>query len=147
MATNRFTGFVPHPTPTQIAASIELQRRARAFLRRELRVWINLDVEFLTNYIIALIKMLDLRTEPGIRLLADLMDPGTLYSEEARKPNTEHLAHGRCSHSTRVYTVDGFMALTDDISELYSFLRSPYKQLEAYDKIVQVCPNLPSPLI
>jgi hypothetical protein len=94
VASNRYTGYTPHPTPAQIAASIELQRRARAFLRRELRVWINLDLEFLMNYIIALIKTLDLRSEAGIKLLADLMDPGNPYSEETRKPNTEHLAHG-----------------------------------------------------
>jgi hypothetical protein len=86
---------MPHPTPAQISASIELQGRARTFLRRELRVWINLDIEFLMNYIIALIKTLDLRSEAGIKLLADLMDPGHPYSEETRKPNTEHLAHGK----------------------------------------------------
>jgi E3 ubiquitin-protein ligase Topors len=95
VASNRYTGYVPHPTPTQISASVELQRRARAFLRRELRVWINLDIEFLTNYIIALIKTVDLRSEAGIKLLADLMDPGNPYLEETRKPNTEHLAHGK----------------------------------------------------
>ena len=94
VASNRYTGYTPHPTPAQISASIELQRRARTFLRRELRVWINLDIEFLTNYIIALIKTLDLRSEAGIKLLADLMDPGHPYSEETRKPNTEQLAHG-----------------------------------------------------
>lgn len=114
VATNRYTGYKPPPTPAQISASIELQRRARAFLRRELQVWVNLDIEFLINYIISLIKMLDLRSESGIKLLADLLDPSIPYSEETRKPNTEHLAH-----------------------ELYSFLRSPFQQLEGYDEVVQ----------
>lgn len=77
-----------------MAASHDLQSRATAFLRRELRVWVNLDVEFLTNYIVTLMKSLDLRDESAIRLLADLLDPRIPYSEDSRKPNTEHLVHG-----------------------------------------------------
>jgi hypothetical protein len=95
MASNRYTRYVSHPTPAQIAASPELQSRATAFLRRELRVWANLDVEFLANYIVTLIKTLDLRSEAAIKLLSDLLDPNISYSEESRKPNTEHLAHGK----------------------------------------------------
>ncbi len=97
VASNRHTRYQPHPSPSTISASQDLQRRATVFLRRELKVWVNVDVEFLTNYIVLLIKMLDLRSEAGIKLLADLIDPGMQYSEEARKPNSEHLAHGNAS--------------------------------------------------
>ncbi|PVG01203.1 hypothetical protein CPB86DRAFT_871249 [Serendipita vermifera] len=114
VATNRYTRYTPHPTPTQISNSRDLQRRATLFLQRELRVWSNLDWKFLTNYIVTLIKMMDLRSEPGIKILSDLLDPAIPYSEEARKPNTEHLAH-----------------------ELYAFLRSPCNHLETYDESVQ----------
>ena len=54
-----------------------------------------MDVEFLANYIVSLIKTLDLRSEVAIKLLSDLLDPGISYSEESRKPNAEHLAHGK----------------------------------------------------
>lgn len=138
MASNRYTRYTPYPTPAQVSASVDLQRRATAFLRRELRVWINLDVEFLTNYIVTLIKMLDLRSEAGIKLLSELMDPSIPYTAEGRKPNTEHLAHG-----AQVYSCSDFMRgfypyLLMYITELYSFLRSPYKSIEEYDAIVQV---------
>ncbi|KAG8786835.1 hypothetical protein FRC15_010575 [Serendipita sp. 397] len=114
VASNKYTRYAPHPTPAQVAVSIDLQRKAAAFLRRELQVWSNLDVEFLTNYIVMMIKVVDLRTEGGIKILSDLLDPGIRYTEEGRKPNTEHLAH-----------------------ELYSYLRSPFKSIESYDRAVQ----------
>lgn len=114
VASNRYTRYTPHPSPAQVSASAELQSRATAFLRRELRVWSNLDVEFLTSYIVMMIKTLDLRSEGGIKILSELLDPNIPYTEEGRHPNTEHLAH-----------------------ELYSFLRSPYKSVEMYDKHVQ----------
>jgi E3 ubiquitin-protein ligase Topors len=78
-------------------------------MRRELRIWSLVDVEFLTTYILSLLKAIDIRSDPAIRLLAD-------YLDDERYPRApEHFAH-----------------------ELYSFLRSPYKDLRKYDEVVQV---------
>lgn len=95
MASNAFTRYRPYPTPTQIAASEELISRATAFVRRELRVWVNLDVEFLTSYVVSLLKSMDIRfvrllfsisyavldqmtgsSEPAVRALAEFLDLG-----------------------------------------------------------------------
>lgn len=78
MASNPFTHYKPYPTPSQIAASEELISRATAFVRRELRVWVNLDVEFLTSYIVSLLKTMDIRSEPAVRTLAEFLDLGKL---------------------------------------------------------------------
>jgi hypothetical protein len=81
------------------------------FLRRELRVWSLVDVEFLTTYILSLLKAIDMRSEPFVQLLSNFLDgPTTDYPHAA-----EHLMH-----------------------ELYSFLRSPYKDLKRYDDFAQV---------
>ncbi|OBZ72890.1 hypothetical protein A0H81_06736 [Grifola frondosa] len=48
--------------------------RATAFIRRELRVWVGLDVEFLTTFTLSLMKSIDIRSEPAIRLLAEFLD-------------------------------------------------------------------------
>lgn len=82
------------------------------FLRRELRVWSLVDVEFLTTYILSLLKAIDIRSEPFIQLLSEFLDghPTTGYPHPA-----EHFAH-----------------------ELYSFLRSPYKDLRRWDAFIQV---------
>ena len=89
-----------------------MTQRATAFLRRELRVWSLVDVEFLTTYILSLLKAIDIRSEPAVRLISE-------YLETPQGPNyprgAEHFAH-----------------------ELYSFLRSPYKDLRKYDEVVQV---------
>ena len=93
-----------------------LIQRATAFMRRELRVWSSIDVEFLTTYILSLLKAIDIRSEPAIRLLAEFLDTprGPRYPLGA-----EHFAH-----------------------ELYSFLRSPFKDLMRYDEFVQVSDSL-----
>jgi E3 ubiquitin-protein ligase Topors len=82
-------------------------------MRRELRVWSLVDVEFLTNYILSLLKAIDIRSEPAIRLLAEFLETpnGPQYPNAA-----EHFAH-----------------------EVYSFLRSPFKELRKYDAVAQVC--------
>ena len=112
MASNPSTNFRPNPTPRQIADSPELIQRATAFLRRELRVWSLVDVEYLTTHILSLLKAIDIRSEPAIRLLTELLDTpsGPRYPHAA-----EHFAH-----------------------EIYSFLRSPFKELWKYDEAVQV---------
>lgn len=86
-----------------------LIQRATAFMRRELRIWSIVDTEFLTTYILSLLKAIDIRSDPAIRLLAE-------YLDDERYPRAaEHFAH-----------------------ELYSFLRSPFKDLRKYDDIAQV---------
>lgn len=98
VASNRFTKFIPPPTPFKISSSTELQSRATAFIRRELRVWVNLDSEFLASYILTLIKTIDLRCETGVKLLAEMLDVGTPYVEGHRHLNAEHFAHGESIH-------------------------------------------------
>jgi len=67
-------------------------------------------------------KSLDLRSESSVKLLAEFLDMDTPYHvgdpedpSIPRFPNAEHFAH-----------------------ELYSYLRSPYRDLSAYDNAVQV---------
>ena len=66
-------------------------------------------MEVLTGHILLLIKAIDIRSEPAVRLLGELLDTDE-YPRGA-----EQFAH-----------------------ELYSWLRSPYKDLRRYDEIAQV---------
>ncbi|KAG8934058.1 hypothetical protein FRC02_010650 [Tulasnella sp. 418] len=45
VASNRYTKYKPYPSPSQFASSPDLISKATAFIRRELRVWPNLDIE------------------------------------------------------------------------------------------------------
>ncbi|KAF7329358.1 E3 ubiquitin-protein ligase Topors [Mycena kentingensis (nom. inval.)] len=114
VASNAFTRYRPYPTPAQFAASNDQIARTIMFLRRELRVWVNLDVEFLTNFTISLMKAIDIRSESAVKLLAEFLDLDSPYREGERHVNAEHFAH-----------------------EVYSFVRSPYKDLFVYDNVVQ----------
>jgi E3 ubiquitin-protein ligase Topors len=109
IGSNPITRFIPNPTPRQISDDPILIQRATSFLRRELRVWSLVDVEVLTGHILLLIKAIDIRSEPAVRLLGELLDTDE-YPRGA-----EQFAH-----------------------ELYSWLRSPYKDLRRYDEIAQV---------
>lgn len=121
IASNKITRCGPPPTPAKIASSPDLQSRAAAFIRRDLRAlgWEDssfsnsnrgrrdnnqdvvspemqrrgIDLEFMTSYVMTLIKMIDLRRERGVRLLAEYLDPG-VRDGEGRMKNAEHLAHG-----------------------------------------------------
>ncbi|KAL1742717.1 hypothetical protein HDZ31DRAFT_42606 [Schizophyllum fasciatum] len=124
VASNSFTRYRPYPTPAQFAASHDMVARTTAFLRRELQVWVNLDVEFLTTFIISIMKSIDIRAESAIKLLAEFLDMDSPYVEGNRHPNAEHFAH-----------------------EVYSFVRSPYKDLFVYDRVVQVGKYLYSELL
>jgi hypothetical protein len=116
IASNTTSNFRPNPTPRQIAEDPAQVQRATAFLRRELRVWSPVDVEFLTSYILSLLKAIDVRSEPFVRLLADFLETpnGPGYPHAA-----EHFAH-----------------------ELYCFIRSPYKELVRWDAVAQVSDHL-----
>ncbi|KAG9312402.1 hypothetical protein JVU11DRAFT_6783 [Chiua virens] len=114
VASNSYTRYRPFPTPAQFAASQDLISRMMMFLRRELRVWPNLDVEFLTTYTISLMKSIDIRSESAVKLLSEFLDLDTPYTPGTRQLNAEHFAH-----------------------EVYSYLRSPYRDLDVYDQIAQ----------
>ncbi|WWD16880.1 hypothetical protein CI109_101312 [Kwoniella shandongensis] len=114
IGSNPISHFRPNPTPRQISDDPILIQRATTFLRRELRVWSPLiDVEYLTTYILSLLKAIDIRSEPAIRLLADFLD----VDEVTYPRGAEHFSH-----------------------ELYSFLRSPYKDLRKWDEVAQYDP-------
>ncbi|EJF61900.1 hypothetical protein DICSQDRAFT_154801, partial [Dichomitus squalens LYAD-421 SS1] len=112
VASNPYTRYRPFPTPAQFAASQDMISRATVFIRRELHVWAALDVEFLTTFTVSLMKSLDIRSEPAVRLLSEFLDMDAEHGRE--RANAEHFAH-----------------------ELYSYLRSPYRDLSAYDNNVQ----------
>ncbi|KAI6131114.1 hypothetical protein EDD16DRAFT_1469817 [Pisolithus croceorrhizus] len=126
VASNRHTRYRPFPTPSLFASSPDLISRMTMWLRRELRVWPNLDVEFLTLFTISLMKSTDFRSESAIKLLAEFLDMDEPYVEGARYTNAEHFAHGKL------------------MLMLGSF---PYRDLAMYDQMVQydTPPNLPSP--
>ncbi|KAL7419922.1 hypothetical protein Q5752_005841 [Cryptotrichosporon argae] len=112
IASNTHTRFSPNPTPRQISSSPMLQSRASLFLRRDLRVLAPVpDVEFLHAYVLSLLKSIDVRSEPAIQLLGRFLDtPG-------HPRGAEHLAH-----------------------EVYSWLRSPYRELRKWDEVAQYDP-------
>ncbi|KAG5732766.1 hypothetical protein E4T56_gene2831 [Termitomyces sp. T112] len=114
VASNAYTRYRPYPTPAQFAASKDLIKRTTIFLRRELQVWDNIDVEFLTTFAISLMKSIDIRSESAVKLLAEFLDLDVPYVEGGRYVNAEHFAH-----------------------EVYSFVRSPYRDLFVYDSVVQ----------
>ncbi|KAI0263551.1 hypothetical protein BC834DRAFT_924879 [Gloeopeniophorella convolvens] len=115
VASNKHTRYRPYPSPAQFTASQDLISRMTVFLRRELLVWPNLDVEFLVTFVISLMKSIDIRSESAIKLLAEFLDMDTQYYPGGRFVNSEHFAH-----------------------EIYCYLRSPYRDLATYDSIVQV---------
>ncbi|KAG6872621.1 hypothetical protein C0995_008280 [Termitomyces sp. Mi166 len=114
VASNAYTRYRPYPTPAQFAASNDLITRTTIFLRRELQVWDNIDVEFLTTFTISLMKSIDIRSESAVKLLAEFLDLDAPYREGGRYVNAEHFAH-----------------------EVYSFVRSPFRDLFIYDSVVQ----------
>jgi len=105
VASNSFTRYRPFPTPAQFSANSDLITRATIFVRRELRVWGCLDVEFLTTFTISLMKSLDIRSEPAVKLLAEFLDMDAEQDLHISGPssnpraNAEHFAHGESALS------------------------------------------------
>ncbi|CBX98425.1 hypothetical protein IAQ61_010517 [Plenodomus lingam] len=128
VGSNPYSGY-RDLTPHMIANSPDLQSRARAWIRRELRVFTFLytdteavssggattsgNAEFLLSYIVSILKMVDLRASNG--------HAETLLSEFLGRENATLFLH-----------------------ELNSWLRSPYKKVEEWDKEVQYRHNLES---
>ena len=77
-----------------------------------------MDAELLTTSILSLLKAVDIRSEPAVLLLAEFLDSP---SGPGHPHGAEHFAH-----------------------ELYSFLRSPFKDLRGYDEVTQVSIALPA---
>ncbi|KAF8063205.1 hypothetical protein FPV67DRAFT_1421307 [Lyophyllum atratum] len=123
VASNSYTRYRPYPTPAQFAATPELISRTTTFLRRELQIWDDLDVEFLTTFTISMMKSIDIRSESAVKLLAEFLDMDAPYVEGGRHVNAEHFAH-----------------------EVYSYVRSPFRDLFVYDTTVQydVIPEAPT---
>ncbi|KAM6499808.1 hypothetical protein JOM56_005316 [Amanita muscaria] len=114
VASNAFTRYKPYPSPAQFSMSPDLISRTTSFVRRELQIWPNLDIEFLTTFTISIMKSIDIRSESAIKLLAEFLDMDSSYVEGGRHVNAEHFAH-----------------------EIYSFVRSPYRDIFVYDDVVQ----------
>ncbi|RMY72965.1 hypothetical protein D0863_04176 [Hortaea werneckii] len=102
-------------TSAIFASSSVLQSRARAFLRRELRVFSFLDTasaprggnrEFLLEYIVAILRTNDLKAADG--------KAEDLLSDFLGRSNAQQLLH-----------------------ELEAWLRSPYLDLRQWDEVVQ----------
>jgi E3 ubiquitin-protein ligase Topors len=137
------------------------------FLRRELLVWPNADVEvctayhtyryssthpnplrprqFLVTFVISLMKSIDIRSESAVKLLAEFLDMDTQYVAGGRHVNAEHFAHGPSRVlGTRLLTILAFWISSVApcscffLLEIYCYLRSPYRDLGVYDSVVQV---------
>ncbi|KAF9041721.1 hypothetical protein BDZ89DRAFT_1009489 [Hymenopellis radicata] len=98
----------PYPTPEQFSELPELVARTTAFLRRELRIWPHLDVEWLSTFIISFMKSVDIRSEHAIEYLVEFLDV------DGERRNTLHFVH-----------------------EVYMFVCSPFQNLFMYDAAVQ----------
>lgn len=115
-------------TPEMVAASPDLQSRAKAWIRRELRVFSFLhtdpegtpsdgattssSAEFLLSYIVSILKMVDIRASNG--------HAEDLLQEFLGRENTRLFLH-----------------------ELNAWLRSPFKRLQEWDRNVQYKEPLP----
>ena len=78
-------------------------------------------------------KSLDIRSESAVKLLAEFLDIDAEYDAENPRANAEHFAHGQNTFSPLTKK-----ELTQIFAELYSYLRSPFRDLSVYDSVVQV---------
>lgn len=79
-------------------------------------------------------KAIDIRSESAVKLIAEFLDLDEPYTAGGRHVNAEHFAHGE-SFSSEKRT----LAQSLPSSEVYCYVRSPYRDLFVYDKVVQVC--------
>jgi hypothetical protein len=87
--------------------------------------------------VISLLKSIDIRSESAVKLLAEFLDMDTPYVPGERHINAEHFAHGLF----HVGTARSFVSISStDLLEIYCYLRSPYRDLNIYDSVVQVRP-------
>jgi hypothetical protein len=123
------------------------------------------DVEYLVIYVLNLLKAIDMRSEPFIRLLKDILEPeygsgvgmGVAHrhaptrSNAHANPNTSipytngtRQVQSRCAHHEPAQRHAQYQypdAAEHLAHELYSWMRSPYKELWRWDAIAQVSVN------
>ena len=76
-------------------------------------------------------KSIDIRSESAVKLISEFLDMDTPYTPGGRHVNAEHFAHGQpLCFALRI--------VSHNYPEVYSYVRSPYKDLFVYDKVVQV---------
>jgi hypothetical protein len=80
-------------------------------------------------------KAIDIRSESAVKLLSEFLDLDTPYVEGGRHMNAEHFAHGK-PNAVHTSSLNSSECIT---LEVYSYVRSPYKDLFVYDSVVQVC--------
>lgn len=100
---------------------------------------LTITCQFLTTFILSLMKSIDIRSESAVKLLAEFLDMDDegrgVYVEGERSVNAEHFAHGAAGLlSVLQLKSDSGLHST----EVYSYLRSPYRDLFVYDSVVQV---------
>jgi E3 ubiquitin-protein ligase Topors len=77
-------------------------------------------------------KAIDIRSESAVKLIAEFLDMDAPYTEGGRHVNAEHFAHGNQISFCPNHVPDISLA------EVYSYVRSPYRDLFVYDTVVQV---------
>jgi hypothetical protein len=113
IGSNKFSGF-KEVNPDMIAGSSKFQSKAKTWLRRELRVFDNLQspkirtIEFLLDYILEIMKSTSIKSGRAEELLIE-------YLGEEETPLFLH--------------------------ELSSWMRSPFQKLEDWDIIIQYHQN------
>ncbi|KAI5479073.1 RING finger domain protein [Pseudohyphozyma bogoriensis] len=93
IASNRYTRFKP-VNAHSFATNPDLKNRCIKFIRRELQCFPNVDVSFLTTYLMSIASQLDLRSLSAIRLISDF-----LTEEQAA-----HLVHEICTFARSPFT-------------------------------------------
>jgi E3 ubiquitin-protein ligase Topors len=79
-------------------------------------------------------KYLDIRSESAVKLLSEFLDMDQPYVEGEPHPNAEHFAHGMFPPPLGSLAICSFYHHV----EMHSYLRSPFRDLYVYDKMVQV---------
>jgi len=54
-----------------------------------------LSLQFLTTFVVSLMKSIDIRSDSAIKLLAEFLDMDPSPAEGRRHANAEHFAHGK----------------------------------------------------
>lgn len=76
---NRHTGHKACPSAAVINRTLtvdpngSLRRRMSAFIRRELQVWPDIDQDFVTTYVLALTRILPMKSDESVNLLAEFI--------------------------------------------------------------------------
>lgn len=83
-------------------------------------------------------KSLDIRSESAVKLLSEFLDMDQSYVEGEPHPNAEHFAHGIPSFFLGPLAIRSLLLVFFRFVEMYSYLRSPFRDLYVYDKMVQV---------